>query len=88
MNHKGFERDIKIGTKQFSFYEDISTSDIEFVIGITNKGYHLIKVKDSRKTEISRNVNLSLDKLNKLLPSDMQLSKDHIIYVLTADIDK
>ena len=31
---------------------------------------------------------LLLDKLNKLLPDDMQLSKDHIIYILTADEDE
>ena len=83
MKHKNFNRDISIGNKQFRFFIDDQT---EFVIGITKTGYHLFTFKD--QTVIKKDVKLSLDKLNKLLPDDMQMSKDHIIYILTADKDE
>ena len=86
MKHKGFNRDIIIGTKQFRF-TDKDDQNLEFIIGITKKGYHLFMATDNASNIIEKHTNLSLDKLNKLLPDDMQLSKDQIIYVLTADKD-
>jgi hypothetical protein len=79
--HKNFEREIAIFDKQFQFEDN----DHMVIVGITKTGYHHFITKDD--TEISRTIKLSLDKLNNLLPDDMQLTKDHIIYILTADKD-
>ena len=79
--HKGFNRDIAIYDKQFQFMDDENT----IVIGITKTGYHHFIMNED--VEVSKTLKLSLDKLNLLLPSDMQLDKNHIIYILTADKD-
>jgi len=79
--HKGFERSIAIYDKQFQFEDN----ENKIVIGITKTGYHHFVMKDG--VEVSKTLRLSLDKLNLLLPNDMQLNKNHIIYVLTADKD-
>lgn len=83
-----FNREIFIATQRVRFYKDLSIDDQEYVIKILEGGYYLYIVKDSGATMIEKHEKLSLDKLNKLLPDDMQLSKDQVIYILTATKDE
>ncbi len=82
-----FNRNITIGPKRFRFYKD-NTHTLEYVIYIKKDGYHLRMMTDDGQTQVSIHPKLSLVKLNPLLPDDMQLSKDQIIYILTADLDE
>jgi len=79
--HKGFKRDISIGDQQFRFL----VNDQTYIVVITKKGYNLIIFEESDILHEYKKMNL--DKLNTLLPKDMQITKDHIIYILTADKD-
>jgi hypothetical protein len=81
MKHKGFNTEISIGKQQFRFIEN----DSEYVVGIVKTGYVLIQFTDG--VEVDRHTKMHLDKLNKLMPDNFQLSKDQIIYILTADHD-
>lgn len=77
--NKIFKYDIMIKRKQFIFKKDKLT----YVVCITSKGYQLITFEGNVRMFTSSKI--SLEKLNLLLPDDMQLTKDHIIYVLTQE---
>ena len=72
-----FSRDIELGKKQFRFDDE----PYVITVGITKTGYHYISQRDGETHESK--LKLDLTKLNKLLPDDMQMTKDHIIYILT-----